>query len=121
MADLHLPRESSGTCLIVIPCAASEGQERNMAGAFDGARQFALVFGAYTGLAARANLALVRHIAAQHIDLLVIDPGILICTEGAFAWARKETSASSLVIISRWLIAHLQNSLLVLTQPANLT
>jgi len=96
-------------------------QECNMAGAFNRPSHFALVFGADAGLATRANLSLVRHIAAQHIDLFVIDFGILISAEGAFAWAREKTTASSLIIISHWLIAHLQNSLLVFIQPANLT
>ena len=88
-----------------------------MPGALYGAGQLTLVPGANPCLAARADFAFVGHITTQNLDQLVVNPGVLIRAEGALARPGKKPPASGLVIISRWLIAHVQDSLLVLLEP----
>jgi hypothetical protein len=49
-----------------------------VASALDSDGQLALVLGADACLAAWADLALIRYISAQYLELLIVDPGVLI-------------------------------------------
>jgi hypothetical protein len=79
-----------------------------MAGALDGDRQCALMFGASTGLSARSDLAVIGDVTAQHFNLLVIDGGILVRAELALAWASEKPPLTwaALAFIIKSLIAH---------------
>jgi hypothetical protein len=79
---------------------AGERQQRYMAGAFDRLGQGALVLGACTCLAPGADFAIISHKTAQYFGLLVIDGGVLIRTELAFAWTGEKAPPTGL-----WLIA----------------
>src|SRR5450759_5754049 len=48
-------------------------QQAEEARAFDRLRQFALLLGRYRGDAARNDLAALRHVALQQLDVLVVD------------------------------------------------
>ena len=83
------------------------GEQGDMPGALDGARQLTLVLGARAGLAARPDLSVLRNIAPQDFSLLVIDVCVLICAELALAWVREETArAASLAFILKILVTH---------------
>jgi len=48
-------------------------KQRQVAGSLNRHGYRALVFGAHAGLPARANLTIFRDVAAQHLNLLVVD------------------------------------------------
>ena len=71
-----------------------------------------LVLGAGARLAARADLTIVGHEAAQNFNQLVIDHRVFIGAKHAFARAgEKATSTRALGLIGRGLIAHCTYSL----------
>jgi hypothetical protein len=82
-----------------------EGKQSQMAGAFDGAGQGALVFGTGTSLAARANLAVIRNKTPEYFGLFVVNYGVLIRAELAFARAGEEAPWPAAGIRKR-LVAH---------------
>ena len=59
------------------------GQQRHVAGPLEGDRQLALVRGAGAGLAARLDLGALGEVAAEAVDLLVVDRDRLVGAEGA--------------------------------------
>jgi len=63
-----------------------------MACLLDGAGKHPLVAGAGARLATRANLALIRDEALQHIDFFIIDDQLLVSAELAKFWAGIETA-----------------------------
>jgi hypothetical protein len=69
---------------IFVESPTSEGKKGDMAGTFDSATQLALVFGAGTGLTARADFAFFGNESAQDIRLFVINCHMPICTELAY-------------------------------------
>jgi hypothetical protein len=86
---------------------AVEGEQSDMAGALDGDRQLALVSGAGACLAARADFAIVGHIAAQHFDLFVVDRCTFVGAELTLTWASEKTGPSALgVIFVNRLVTH---------------
>jgi hypothetical protein len=88
---------------IVVPLVSGERQQTNMAGALDRTSQVALVLGAGTCLAARADFAFFSNKASKDIRLLVIDGHIFICAELTKFWAGVITSFTALfhiIIIS---------------------
>jgi hypothetical protein len=60
----------------------NKGQQGDMTRLFDGPGQGTLVLGTGTGLAARPDTAVFRHIAAQDFVLLIINGVYLLDTEG---------------------------------------
>ena len=58
-------------------------QQRDVAGALEGHGQRALVLGAGARLAARLDLGALREVAAEAVDLLVVDAVRLVGAEGA--------------------------------------
>jgi hypothetical protein len=71
-----------------------KGQERNVARAFDGYREHALVPGARADLAARFDLAALGHIAAQLIGLLKVNAFDFGFAKGAHARGAHKSSAA---------------------------
>jgi hypothetical protein len=67
-------------CLaVVIP--AGIGEKSNVTGAFNGASQFALMFSAGAGLAARPDFSFIGDKAAQDITEFIVDVQIFISTK----------------------------------------
>lgn len=71
-------------------------QKSQVAGAFDGTGQLALMFGAGSGLSARADFTFFGNKSAEYISLLVVHNQVVICTKLADArlgiiptWARR--------------------------------
>ena len=64
-------------------CCGRVRKERDVAGALEGDRELALVAGAGAGLAARLDLGALREVAAEAVDLLVVDLDRLVGAEGA--------------------------------------
>src|SRR5688500_12035767 len=64
----------------VLGCVREQG---HVAGALQGDRQLALVAGAGAGLAARLDLGPLREVAAEAVDLLVVDERGLVGAERA--------------------------------------
>jgi hypothetical protein len=62
-----------------------------MAGAFDGASQGALMFGAGASLPARADFAIIGNVTPENIYQFVVDHGIFICAKLALTRPGKET------------------------------
>jgi hypothetical protein len=71
-----------------------ERQQGNCPGPFDRHGKPPLVAGARTGASARFNLALVGNEAAQHVDILVVDPLNLLYAECANAAALETATAT---------------------------
>ena len=64
-------------------CCGAYGQQGDVAGALEGDRQLALVPGAGAGLAARLDLGALGQVAAEAVDLLVVDLDGLVGAERA--------------------------------------
>jgi hypothetical protein len=82
--------------LLVIPALVNKGQECNLPGALDGRRDFTLVFGAISGLAARADFAILDNEAPQHIGVFIVNYNILVGAELADFRPRKIAAFSTL-------------------------
>lgn len=83
------------------------GEQGDMAGALDSPRQLALVLGACAGLAAWADLSILRYIPPQDFSLLVIDVCVLVCAELALARVGEKTArAAGLTFILIILVTH---------------
>ena len=83
-------------CLGGAPLAehfACEGEHRQMAGAFNGAGDLALVFGACACLPAGANLALIGDKALQQTDIFVVDHDFFVSAKLALTWTGVESPA----------------------------
>ena len=76
-----------------------EGKERQVARAFDGGGQLALVLGAGARLAAWANFAIFGHKAAQHVALLIINTGIFVGAELADLWPGGITPVTTRLLV----------------------
>jgi hypothetical protein len=75
--------------------AASERQQGDLASLLHGTGNDALMFGARTGLAARANVAFISDVFPEKVGLFVIDGKGFICTELAeFGLGEKATFAA---------------------------
>lgn len=77
-----------------------------MTGTFDGSRQLTLMLGARTGLAPRANFAIIGHEAAQALGLFVIDHRVFIGAELALSRPGEKSPAAGWCFVAAWLIAH---------------
>lgn len=60
---------------------ALEGQQSQMTGTFDGASQLALVLGAGSGLASRADFAIFCYVPAQCFTLFVVNHCVVVGAE----------------------------------------
>jgi len=83
----HAPFYASGLAAI-IPVFAGIGQQGNVAGTFDLAGYCALVACTGTGLAARADFAIVGNITAQQVCVFVVDHDIFVSAKLADFRAR---------------------------------
>ena len=78
-----LPGEPSASTAQGRRCCGAYGQQRHVAGPLEGDRQLALVRGAGAGLAARLDLGALGEVAAEAVDLLVVDRDGLVGAERA--------------------------------------
>ncbi len=101
---------------------ASIGQQSNVTSSLDCHRQLALVAGTRAGLAAWANLAVVRDEAAQRIHQFIVDHGIFIRAELALAGAAEKAPSAHTTLLFRvnWLITHRRTPLFVLLRKQEL-
>ncbi len=79
----------------LVDAAISEGQQRNVACLFHRCSHQALVLGAGTGLAARAQVAIFCHILAQKVDFFVVNGQGFVGAELAELGFRKEFAISA--------------------------
>ncbi len=76
---------------------------------FDSPSQYALMTSASASLAAWADLAVVGDEAAQRIDQLIVDGGVLVGAELAFTRPAEEAATAALpFILIGWLVTHLR-------------
>jgi hypothetical protein len=75
-------------------------QQGDVAGAFDGAGQLALVSCAGAGLPAWSDLTFFGNETAQHVDLLIINTYIFIGAELADFWARNIAPSTTIPAFS---------------------
>ena len=84
---------------------------------FDGSSYRALVPGAGTGLAARANLTVFGNVLPKQIRLFVVDKQSLICTKLTKFWFRKEAAFPASFCGTEWssIFSHLLLQFLLCT------
>ncbi len=73
-----------------------EGEQGNLTCLLDGGSYHTLMAGARAGLAAWADLAIFRDIAAEQVCLLIVNGQGLICTELTKFGLRKEAAVATL-------------------------
>jgi len=78
-----------------------KGQQREMAGTFDGPRKHPLVLGARTGTPPRRDGAAARHELLEQADVLVVHAIGLICAKLAYAPAPTAATAATARTIVR--------------------
>lgn len=90
---------------------AGERQQGNVARSLDGLGEGALVPGAGARLAPGADFAVIGYEPAQYFHLFIVDGGIFVHAELAFARAGEKTPAASLLLTTCGLVAHFTYSL----------